>query len=429
MQQLQMQQDYAFELFWGPLPLTNNAGPLSWDFLEGNSPLMMVTNPNPFPTTINVLQIANNGFLWTPYNITLAPFASWVDMNFFNTWLNAHTNAVPYDVDAMMWVTSDDGPILGQGVLFDFFGPNMSFLQRFRMGSTMMSNERETRLVASELVSETGPIATNTLIGIANSSFGDIGPIEIEYRDRNGTITGLTTIPNFPILSTLRIGPGSPNYPLTEFAGSVTIRSCQPGLIGWSMRSTEHPGVPGPQSVPPIGNSEGYTVNFELRKAWGEVLDGGNGSEPGDGFPVSNADGLVRKIGPLNLVRNTTTNTRPFAGYNTVFNDGVSNVGPYSYRTFISPGNEITDFTLQPFAGLSFGDSSFTYLDNTIPLVANGNLRTFVNTKFEHVFSRASGVNALGDFTWQWPWETQVFIPPPGGGAPYAGPGDVVPNQ
>ena len=429
MQQLQVAQADRPVLFWGPLPFRNNFAGQEWDFVEGNAPLPMVTNPNPFPVNISIFVANDQGAAPPPVNtLTLQPFASFVDVGLFNTFVNAHNNGPAYDWNLGVLVIGD-GPLVGQGILFDLFGAdptssdgNMRLLDRFRMGSAMMSNTSVTELVASDFVSEVGPIATNTLIGISNTSGQDIGPIDIEYRDRNGTLVATATQASLPPTQVIIIGPGVLNYPAGVFAGSVTVRSDRAGMTGWSMRSTEHPGPAGP-------NPDGETpVQFELRKAWGEVLDGGNGIEPGTGYEGIPSDGLTRKLGPLNLVRTTLDGIRPRAGYNVVYNDGVSNVGPYSFRTFLENGNEITDFSLQPFAGLAFEDTAFTYLDNLVPLVANPNGATFVNTKFEHENPRVSGVNAIGDYSWQWPWTNgEVYIGPPPGPT-YAGPGDVVPN-
>lgn len=425
MQQLQAQQDNANQLFWGPLPLTNDPTlPLSWDFIRGNSPLLMVTNPTPNPITINVFITTNTGVPLATYPVNLNGFASWVDMTFFDFWVASHTAAVPYDVDALVLVTSPD-PIIGQGVMFDFYGPGMAFMDRFRMASTMMSNTSVETMSSPELISEVSPIATNTLLGIANTTVNDIGPIDIEYRDRMGNIVGVDTIANFPFLSTLRIGPNgplTPNYPLNEFAGSVIIRSCLPGLTGWSVRATEHAGPPGP-TLPPFDQTDG-NVTFELRKAWGEVLDGGNGAEPGPGYGDDSSDILRRKLGPLNLVSNDPDVPGSVPGYNQILNDGSSNAGFNFYQIFDEVGLDFTSFAFQPFPGLAFGFTSFTYLDNTVPLVTPVTSR-FVTTKFNHETQRVSGVNALGGYTYDWPWEQDPLIPPPQG--TYAGPGDVVP--
>lgn len=429
MQQLQVRQDDKNELFWGPLPVSNSASPipgmaspLSWDFMNGNCPLIMVTNPSPNPITINVLVFDQFLNVLATYPRTLNGYASWVDMNFFEFFVSAHTNTMPYDLDMLCYVSSAY-PIVGQGVMFDFFGQmtdsNRAFLERFRMGSTMMSNTRASTLISPELVAETSVIATNTLMGIANVTFGDIGPVTVEYRDRNGAVTA-NVIPNFPAFSTLRIGPGSPGYPANEFAGSVTIRSCQAGLIGWNMKTTEHPGRPESPEATEAG------VEFELQKAWGEVLHGGNGVEPGAlGWPDQQT-GFFRKLGPLNVVfRGDPGMTTPLPSYNHVFNNAVSNVNPYFFRFFDGPGVEQTDFGPQPFAGVRIGSTSFTYIDNTVPLVLNPTPYSFVNSRFEHLSPGVTGIDAIGGYIYAWPWsEEDMVIPPPTG--VYHGPCDVV---
>ncbi len=424
MQQLQAPQDYATELFWGPLPLTTGAtpvpgtaSPLSWDFFNGNSPLIMVTNPNPFTINATIFIFDTNGATLST-TVALAPFQSFVDMTFFDNVIAAHNSGATFDLDALVWVIADSS-VVGQGVMFDFFSDGagvqeQDFMGRFRMGSTMLQNTRADSLVSPELVSEVGGVATNTLLGVANASFGDIGPVLVQYRDRTGTVVGAQTIPNFPVLSTLRLGPGSPGYPANQFAGSVTVSSCQPGLIGWNMKTTEHTGGPGSMSASEAGGG-----GFELRKAWGESLDGGNGSEPGIGIS-ENAVLTQRKIGPLNRAAGDTTGFVP--GYNHVYNNGVSNTGPYLYRFFDVPGVDWSNFMFFP--GVTSGSTSFTYIDGAVPLVLPALPSSFINTRFEHIELGATGINALGGYLWQWSW----YIPEPIGTGSYSGPGDIVPN-
>jgi len=433
MQQLQAAQSSATELYWGPLPMSNSAAPgsstlspLSWDFLNGNSPLLMVTNPNAFPITANVLILDSQLNTLQFYPVSLQPFQSWVDMDFFESVLGLHEQSQPsglvYDLDVLVAVFSDS-PLVGQGVMFDFYGEDMDFLQRFRMGSTMMSNTPATTLISPEFISEDTDLATNTLIGIANASIREIGPVVIEYRDRSGAIVGKNLIPQFGILDTHRIGPGSAGYPPNEFAGSVSIHSCQPGLIGWSMKTTEHPGPPGSASASQWGGLQGW----ELRKAWGEVLDGANGVEPGMGFLASRPN-LMRKVGPFNRVVNHPSHTGGgrIAGYNHVFNNAVSNTNPYFIRTFDSAGNELSQTGQNfPFLGIRLGATAFTYIDGPpVPLIVSGTIKQFVSTRFDHTSTAGTtGINALGGYPWEWNW----YIPPPPGG-PYSGPGDIIPS-
>ncbi|MDG2334237.1 MAG: hypothetical protein P8Q97_08455 [Myxococcota bacterium] len=440
MQQLQAAQDFATELFWGPLPLTKEAtpipgtaSPLSWDFFNGNSPLIMVTNPNPYAVEATILIVDTNGAVISTM-VPLAPFQSYVDMTFFDDVIAAHGSNAVFDLDALVWVSAQDpadgllSPVVGQGVMFDFFSgsptpqnpSNQEFMGRFRMGSSMFQNTLAKTLVSPELVSEQSMIATNTLLGVANASLGDIGPVLVEYRNRSGAVVGSQSIPNVPALWTLRLGPESPGYPLAEFAGSVTVSSCEPGLIGWNMKTTEYPGAPD-NALASGGNG------FELRKAWGEALDGGNGPEPGG--DISNAVFLPQeKVGPLNRASaDQLLGAAP--GYNHVFNNDVSNTGGYWYRFFDGFGFDWSTLTF--FNGITIGSTSFTYIDGLPPLVQDvpspipGIINSdFINTRFEHVERGGSGINALGGYLWQWGW----YIPEPVGPSGYSGPGDIIPN-
>ena len=444
MQQLQAAQDFATELFWGPLPLTNQAAPpnptfgseWSWDFFNGNSPLIMVTNPNPYRVDVTISIVDTNAAVIAT-TVRLAPFQSYVDMTFFDDVIAAHGSNAVFDLDALVWVSAQNpvtgllSPVIGQGVMFDLFSGsatpqnpfNQEFMGRFRMGSSMFQNTLSKTLVSPELVSERfsvqSMIATNTLLGVANASLGDIGPVLVQYRNRSGVVVGSQNIQSFPAFSTLRLGPGSPAYPIAEFAGSVTVSSCEPGLIGWNMKTTEYPGAPD-NALAAGGNG------FELRKAWGEALDGGNGAEPGG--DISNAGILPQeKIGPLNRASlDSSLGSAP--GYNHVFNNDVSNSGPYWYRFFDDLGIDLSTLTsTSPFSGLTIGSTSFTYIDGTPPLVVSvpplqGS--DFINTRFEHAYRGASGINALGGYLWKWFW----YIPEPVGPSAYSGPGDVMPN-
>lgn len=422
MQQLQVIQDDKNELFWGPIPISDMATPvggmptpLSWDFMNGVCPLMMVTNPSPNPITINVLVFDQALNVIASYPRTLNGFATWCDLSIFDFFVSSHGTVSGYDFDLLFYVNSDD-PIIGQGLMCDFWGENMDFLARFRMGSTMMSNTRASTLISPELVSETTAIATNTLMGIANVAFVDIGPVTIEYRDRAGVVT-TNTIASFPPFTTLRIGPGSPGHPLNEFAGSVTIRSCQAGLIGWNMKTTEHAGAPWSDEAAATG------LEFELQKAWGEVLHGGNGVEPGDLGFVDPGTGLQRKVGPLNVAfRGPVGMTTPLPSYNHVFNNAVSNVNGYFFRFFDAAGVEFSTF--QFFSGLRFGDTAFTYIDNTVPLVLNPTPYGFYGSCFDHITPGVVGIDAIGGYIYEWPWDDDPVVPPPTG--VYHGPCDVV---
>lgn len=425
MQQLQVMQPEKNELFWGPIPVSDmatpiggSATPLSWDFMNGICPLMMVTNPTPNPITINVLVFDQALNVIASYPRTLNGFASWCEMPIFEFLVNNHGAAIGYDLDLLFYVNSAD-PIIGQGLMFDFWGENMEFLARFRVGSTMMSNTRASTLISPELVAETTSIATNTLMGIANAALIDIGPVTIEYRDRNGVVT-TNTIASFPPFTTLRIGPGSPGYPLNEFAGSVTVRSCQAGLIGWNMKTTEHPGAPWSDEAVEVG------LEFELQKAWGEILHGGNGVEPGDLGFVDPGFGLQRKVGPLNVAfRGPDGMTTPLPSYNHVFNNAVSNVNGYFFRFFDGTGTEFSTF--QFFSGLRFQDTAFTYIDGlTAPLVVNPTPYGFYSSRYDHVTPGVVGIDAIGGYIYEWPWDPKQdpIVPPPTG--VYHGPCDVV---
>ena len=169
---------------------------------------------------------------------------------------------------------------------------------------------------------------------------------------------------------------------------------------------------------------------YEMRKAWGETLDGGNGAEPGAGY-----DSFVffpkRKLGPLNRRSDREGAFSP--GYNHVFNNGVPNTYNYFWDFFDASGNNLSAPGPIFFPGLSAGSTSFTYIDGSpVPLVqlAPLNQSDFISSRFEHNLSGTTGINAIGGYLYSWE-QGNWFLPPPltpPGGGKYAGPGDVVPS-
>ncbi len=380
MQQLQVADYDASELWWGPLPYTTTS---SKDFFNGNSPFYFVVNPNPVPNTIRIDYTTNNGAVVVGTPFVLPPYGSFMDTYPFFTFINWYLQGLVGDFDLEVHVVSEDGlPILGEGVMTDFFGPGLVPGARWRMGSTMMATMRQKQLINPELTFEAGGFV-ETLMGVYNAGSSNTGKMEIQYFDRTGTIIGTDTFPaGLNPLQSIRVGNGlaqTPNYPSsTTWDGWARIRACEPRaeLVGWTMRE--------------IGaNDDIWPSDYQFYKVYGELLEAGGGMEPGTGFPITDMYGtFTRKVAPL-------TRTDPWwywPGYFNLLNDAVSNVGPYLFRLFDAPsGIDVTSYAGQPFAGVAWGATSQTYEDPQSTATGNSSGRVDVTN------GPIKGIDAIGD--------------------------------
>ncbi len=388
MQQLQAPDHEAAELWWGPLPYTITS---TKDFFNGNAPFYWVHNPNPVPNTVRIDYATNTGAQVTGIPFVLPAYGSFMDTYPFFTFLTWYLQGVGLDLDLEIHVVSEDGlPLLGEGVMTDFFGEGAPFNAvpgaRWRMGSTMMARQRSAELVNPELTFEADGFV-ETLMGVYNAGSANTGRMEIQYFDRTGTIIGTDNLPaGLNPTQSIRIGAGlaaSPNYPsTTTWDGWVRLRACEPTakLVGWSMREVG-------------ANDDLWPSDYQFYKVYGELLETGGGIEPGKGFAVTDAYGsFLRKISPL-------TRTDPWwywPSYTNFVNDSVSNVGRYLFRFFDVSGNDVTNYAPQPFAGLRWGSTSQTYED---PLsIAFGNSSGRVDVSAGPV----KGIDAIGDPLIEW---------------------------
>jgi hypothetical protein len=402
MQQLQAMQDDATQLWWGPLPYTTIS---SKDFFNGNSPFCWIQNPNPVPNTIRIDYSTNTGALVTGVPITLPPYGSYLDTYPFFTFINWYLAGVGADLDLEIHVLSLDRlPLVGEGVMTDFFGPGTDLIAgaRWRMGSTLMTPNPGQVLVNPEFTFEAGGFI-ETLMGIYNAGSSSTGQLDIHYYDQAGAMIATDTIlaglaPN----QSLRIGHGlasTPNYPsATTFDGWVRIVACYPTsqLVGWSMRE--------------IGaNPELWSPEYQFYKVYGEVLHAENAVEPGQGFAVSDLYGSFnRKISPLVKVDPGWY----WPGYTCFLNDAVSNVGPYLYRFFDASGFDATNYLPQPFPGVAWAATSFTYED---PLAIFGGV---MSACVDVTTGPVKGIDAIGDPLYEWGipgFPSEVWAAAPGG--------------
>lgn len=349
LQQLQMAQSGKSTLWYGPMPFSTTV-PL--EFLSGNAPMLQIVNPNPTPTTITLNYTSRNLAVVPVVTVTVPAFGSLLDLTLWNLFLPAYLGGPVVDDDFRVVVAATQ-PIMGDALMLDLFGGtgSLSAGKRFRMGSAMMANTPAPSLVNAELTFETASPGVETMVGLFNPTTTNVGPVSVRYFDRNGVSLGADTFASFPRGTLARIGPGlpaSPNYPATPvFAGWMQITACKAGLVGWTMRQGGEHAASG--SAP--------------KKTWGEELTGANGLEPGLGFAVTVAgQNFTRKVAPL--VRADPSFYWP--GYTTWVNDTAANAGPYWFRFFDQAGGDRTNAAGQPFAGLRFGSTSFTYED---PLV------------------------------------------------------------
>ncbi len=351
LQQLQMAQAGKNSLWYGPMPFSATA-PL--DFLSGNAPMLWIVNPNPTPATITLAFTSRLGVVLPSITVTVPAFGSHLDLTLWNLFLPSYLSGVATDDDFRVVVAATQ-PIVGDALMVDLFGgSSLSPGKRFRMGSAMMANTPAISLVNADLTFETASPGIETMVGLFNPTTTNVGPVQVNYFDRDGASLGTDTFASFPRGALARIGPGlpsSPNYPAAPvFAGWMEIQACKAGLVGWTMRQGGE-----------------FAAGSAPKKTWGEELTGANGTEPGLGFAVSVlGQSFVRKVSPLVHVDPLATMLPWWPGYTTWVNDRAANAGPYWFRFFTQNGDNRTNPAGQPFAGLSFGATSFTSED---PLV------------------------------------------------------------
>lgn len=405
MQQLQMSQDSAKSLYSGPFPIASTS---RQDFLNGVLPLNCVLNPNPANAKITVSSMVAPGTPLSTQTFTLKPFGMHLDTSlwsFAEPLYLSQTGGL--NLDVISTVTSHDGPILGDFLMVDVFGNGAASTltpgARFRMGSGMMQNSPASLLVNPEHV-ETGPFAlplppptppipatppVSTMMGIANVSGSDIGPVNVKIFNSKGEKVAHLTFPSLPPGATRRITPATSAIP-QNFAGWALITACEPGLIGWTMREVWQQLVPLPS---------GEQVKH-FRKVFGEELDGANGAEPGTGFSVTTGGQTwLRKVAPL--LRAGRGNTPPWwPSYVNTVNADYFNIGSYRYQFFDLPGALSWQ---QAFNGLQLWKSSFTYVE---PIV-NPNFYVNVSGRFDdrptgHQSGHVRGMEAIGDPLQEW---------------------------
>lgn len=400
MQQLQTVQDTATTLFGGPFPATTvGAGgvpldPFAWNV--GNLPTFQVVNPNNAVNNLTVtLSSPQLGGVFFVTNVTLQPFGSYMDLTAFNALASIYTTVPPppLDLDVIATITSNDGlPILGESLMLNVADQAMNLLARFRMGSAELEHTRPLIAHNPELTFTVAGPPVHSLMAIANVTNQNIGPVSIQYRNRAGVVIGTDVLAAFPPGAVQRIGPGQPgivNYPVGVWDFTARIQSCIPGVIGWTMREVE-----------PGGGQQ-------FKKAYGEPLTGTMGSEPGNGVTVPTlGQNLVRKVSPIERISQAGGGLPWWPGYNAIANYSAANIGNYWFRSFRRiAGNtcaETTNFAPQPFAGLPFAQSSFTFKDGTAPPLA---LPPFVTEHVGTVENQAGslfGIDVIGDPLREW---------------------------
>jgi len=414
MQQFQERANGSATLRGGPYPTTSD-GSATHVSLAGLLPVFQLINPSNATNTVDIFYRGAISGITATATVILPPFGSHIDTLLLNALFNPSTNAylANFHDDVVVTATSREGlPLLGEQLALDFYDASLTPFERFRMASSMMASATSPILINPELTQSSGAGPTvNTISMIANFSNREIGPVVIEYRDaRTGTFT-TDLINPFPAGRTQRIAPGEPgivNYPLGTWDGNIRIRACRSGLVGWTMREVEPAQFGGQQ----------------FHKLYGESLDGANKTEPGQGFTVNTlGQNRIRKVAPLDRCAANGDSINFWPSYTTFANLGNSaNVGNYYYRFFQPSGAEVTDFTLQPFAGVRWGANSFTFEDGNnrtcFPLFAPRE----TSGRVDHSDGRIVGIDVIGDPLSEW----SLGIPNP---PVYTGPGDVVPLE
>jgi hypothetical protein len=386
MQQLQAAQPVGKSLYAGPMPLSNSS---PFDFLNGNLPFYCAMNTAPTPTTITAFKGSSSGIAFPTITTTLPGYGQFIDMSLWQAAESFYlTGTGALDDNAWAFVSSDRSSLVGELYLADFFAygsptsPSMSLGKKFRVGSAMMANTPAYGVTSAEVTQQTVmPLPrTDTLIGVLNASAVNIGPVTVTYRNRNGGIAGTNTVASLLPGQTLRLTPGTPGFPASPFFdGWADIRACKAGLIGWTMREITKNG------------------NNHFEKAYGEELVGANGREPGGSIPVIEQGIAVnRKVAPLARVS-------PFwwPSYTNFANNTVANVGNYWFRFFQLGGVDVTNYAGQPFVGLRFGNTSFSYQDGLNPQVAVG-FDQNVSGRVDVTTGSVIGITAIGDPMDEW---------------------------
>jgi hypothetical protein len=394
LQQLQMKQSSSTNLFSGPFPASNIA---QEDFLNGVLPLNCIFNPNSTATTVSIKSIVAPSTPLTSATVTLPPFGMFLDTSI---WAIAEpfylTNPGPFDADVITTASSSGNPILGDFLMVDVFGhnatTNLLLGDRLRMGSGMMQLSPALRLLNPEHT-ETGPLSipgpfpqpatppVETMMSVANVTSADIGPVSVQFFARTGGAPIATlNFPSLPPGAVQRINPGTSVIP-QNFAGWARITACQPGLIGWTMREVweQAPGF------------------HQFRKVYGEELDGANGAEPGKGFSVTTTDGTwIRKVAPILRAAGNFSTPSWWPSYVNGVNHASANIGQYWHRFFTLPGALAGQ---QTFTGLRFANTSFTYVDPIVNLIAAD---SNISGRFDRATGSAIGMEAIGDPLAEW---------------------------
>ena len=211
LQQLQIRQAAKTTLYMGPFPVSDQS-PL--DILNGNNPLFWIQNPNATPTTVNVAVVSRLGVSFGTTTVTLQPYASLLDLRLWSAaWPFYLSGSINYDDDFLVVVTANQG-ILGEFLMTDLFqngagpGNHLNLGGRFRMGSGMLSNSPALRVINPEFTYQPTNLGIETVMGVLNAGTTDIGPVNVQYRDRNGNVITSYNVASLPRGAMLRLGPG-----------------------------------------------------------------------------------------------------------------------------------------------------------------------------------------------------------------------------
>lgn len=382
--------------FAGPFRFTNTSVN---DFDNGSAPVLMVANPNDHTVDVAFvsLLVGPNGTLANlGVNLhTLAPKGMVMETSLWTS-LNQLTSSFAglYDFDILVGVIALDGSqLVGDALVIDAFGDNevpaqnrnLNLGRRLRMVSTSIAGSRNFDIAGELVASDVSTFRPNggttqmirTGIKVANVGFEPTSAVTIEYFDHAGNPIGTDVIPGLMPFATLQIGlgePQTPNFPPNMWNGSVRVRAnCSTDrLTGWTARE--------------IGKAPASWTKGQYRKAFGEEL-----TSPAN---------LIEPWRIASIVR-TTPGSSPdyWPGYTSFsLNRETSNTGAYLYRFFAPSGSDTTNYAVQPFAGIRFGASSFTYEDSDpIGFLTTNNNNGIARIDMADTVSLVSGVNVLGD--------------------------------
>lgn len=340
MQEVVQGNGYPSQLFWGPLVASTVE---QEDFLNRQLPFFFVRNPHNFDIKVKITITSANLNLGSTTH-TIQANGTHLHMRLYRLLESTYNSGAILDEDFIVAVNEEkEGhAIIGDGVMVDYWGssdenPSDAVVcNKLRMSSTMLFNKTNSSLVNPEFVREATSPGVTTTMGLFNAAT-TADNVTVRYYDNLANVVGTSTL-TIPPFTAARITKNTAGYPGSLIEGWAWITSCEGQIFGWSMRE----------------------VDEIYKKAWGEGLSGNNINEPGPGYytqpDVNNDQAIWRKSGLI-------TANGAWPGTTHLVNFFSSNIQNYWFRfyRFTTPNLDATNYASQPFAGLPWGHTAFTF--------------------------------------------------------------------